>query len=125
MPAERGRKESVGIMGISEVGRSLLLFVVAGILEIGGGYLVWLWLRDGRGFVLGALGGLALLLYGIVPTLQPSHFSRVYAAYGGIFVVISIIWGWMVDGTRPDLPDLLGALFCLAGVGITMYWPRT
>ncbi len=59
--------------------RSITLFVVAGLMEIGGGYLVWLWLRDNRGFVFGALGGLLLLLYGIVPTFQPAHFGRVYA----------------------------------------------
>lgn len=67
--------------------RSFALFVIAGLLEIGGGYLVWLWLRDGRGILIGALGGLILFVYGVVPTLQPAHFGRVYAAYGGFFIV--------------------------------------
>ena len=70
-------------MNTSSVARSVLLFVVAGLMEIGGGYLVWLWLRERRGFAPGALGGLLLFLYGVVPTLQPAHFGRVYAAYGG------------------------------------------
>jgi small multidrug resistance family-3 protein len=105
--------------------RSLVLFVVAGLFEIGGGYLVWLWLRTGRSFVLGALGGLCLFLYGVLPTLQPSHFGRVYAAYGGMFVVLSLLWGWWVDGVRPDGYDIVGGIVCLIGVGIIMYAPRS
>lgn len=106
------------------VARSVALFVLAGLLEIGGGYLVWLWLRQGRAVALGALGGLLLVLYGVVPTLQPAHFARVYAAYGGVFVVLSLLWGWRVDGHRPDGPEVVGSLLCLAGVAVIMYWPR-
>ena len=105
--------------------RSLLLFVLAGLCEIGGGYLVWLWLRNGKGFWVGVLGGAVLFLYGVVPTFQPAHFGRVYAAYGGIFVVLSLLWGWGIDGRKPDLYDLLGAGLCLLGVFIIMYWPRS
>jgi small multidrug resistance family-3 protein len=104
---------------------SLLLFALAGLCEIGGGYLVWLWLRNGRGVLLGALGGLILFLYGVIPTLQAAHFGRVYAAYGGVFVILSLLWGWWVDGHRPDQPDLVGAALCIAGVAVIMYWPRT
>ena len=111
-------------MGASEVLRSILLFVAAGLCEIGGGYLVWLWLRDRRSAVLGALGGLVLFLYGVLPTLQTAHFGRVYAAYGGVFVVLSILWGWWIDGERPDRYDLVGGAVCLAGVAVIMYWPR-
>lgn len=108
------------------VGRSALLFVAAGLCEIGGGYLVWLWLRDGRGVALGVLGGVILFLYGVLPTLLPAgvDFGRVYAAYGGVFVVLSLLWGWRVDGYRPDLPSVVGAAICLAGVAVIMYWPR-
>ena len=106
--------------------RSILLFVVAGLCEIGGGYFVWLWLRNGRGVWLGALGGLLLFLYGVLPTLQPpdAPFGRVYAAYGGTFVVLSIGWGWWIDGVRPDRYDIAGGLVALVGVAITMYAPR-
>jgi len=99
-------------------------FFYTGLMEIGGGYLVWLWLRESRGWLLGAMGGLLLFLYGVVPTLQPAHFGRVYAAYGGVFVVLSILWGWWVDGVRPDRPEVAGAVLCLVGVGVIMYWPR-
>src|SRR3954471_7701221 len=108
-----------------EILRSIALFVVAGFMEIGGGYLVWLWLRDRRGIALGVIGGLLLFLYGVIPTLQPSHFGRVYAAYGGVFVVLSLFWGWWIDGQRPDAADAIGACFCAVGVAIIMYWPRT
>ena len=111
-------------MTASMLARSIGLFVVAGLMEIGGGYLVWLWLREGRAVLLGALGGFLLLLYGIVPTLQPAHFGRVYAAYGGVFVVLSLLWGWWIDGHRPDVPEIAGSALCIVGVGIIMYWPR-
>lgn len=111
-------------MSSTLIARSVLLFLLAGLLEIGGGYLFWLWLREGRAFFLGAVGGLVLFLYGIVPTLQPAHFGRVYAAYGGVFVVLSLLWGWWIDGRPPDRADLVGALLCVVGVALIMYWPR-
>jgi len=103
---------------------SLALFVLAGLAEIGGGYLVWLWLREGRSALLGALGGVVLFVYGVVPTLQPAPFGRVYAAYGGVFVVLSLLWGALIARQAPDRFDLLGALLCLAGVCVLMYAPR-
>jgi len=104
--------------------KSVALFIIAGLFEIGGGYLVWQWRRNGATVVLGIIGGIVLFLYGIVPTYQPAHFGRIYAAYGGWFVVLSIVWGWVVDRTAPDPFDVLGGAICLAGVAIIMYWPR-
>jgi small multidrug resistance family-3 protein len=111
-------------MTAAEIARSLVLFLLAGLLEIGGGYLVWLWLREGRGFVLGAFGGLVLFLYGVVPVLQPAHFGRVYAAYGGVFVVLSLLWGRIIDEQPVDRYDVAGGALCLLGVIVIMYWPR-
>jgi small multidrug resistance family-3 protein len=104
--------------------RSVTLFLIAGLFEIGGGYLVWQWWRNGRPWGLGLLGAALLFLYGIVPTYQPAHFGRVYAAYGGWFVVLSILWGWQVDRITPDRYDLIGGFICLLGVAMIMYWPR-
>jgi len=104
---------------------SLSLFVLAGLAEIGGGYLVWLWLREGRSVLLGILGAAVLFVYGVVPTLQPAPFGRVYAAYGGVFVVLSLLWGAIVAREAPDRFDVLGALLCLAGVYVLMYAPRS
>jgi small multidrug resistance family-3 protein len=105
--------------------QSLMLFVLAGLCEIGGGYLVWLALREGKSLWLGALGVAILGLYGVVPTLQPVSFGRAYAAYGGVFIGLSLLWGWLVDRVVPDKFDLLGAFIALLGVSIVMYVPRT
>jgi len=103
---------------------TILLFILAGIFEIGGGYLIWLWLRESGNLMLGFLGAIVLFLYGIVPTFQSSYFHRIYATYGGIFVVMSLLWGWVFDKTLPDAYDLIGALIILIGVSIIYYWPR-
>lgn len=104
--------------------RSLVLFIVAGLAEIGGGWLVWQWLREGKTVIVGLLGALVLILYGVIPTLQEEVvFGRVYAAYGGIFVVLSILWGWKVDGWQPDRFDLIGGGIALIGVAVIM-WGR-
>ncbi|MHC4276886.1 MAG: YnfA family protein [Planctomycetota bacterium] len=103
---------------------SLVLFFIAAIFEIAGGYLVWLWLREHRGLLIGLLGGLVLFVYGVIPTFQPAHFGRVYAAYGGIFIVSSIIWGMMVDQKKPDRYEIVGAGIALIGAAVMMYVPR-
>ncbi len=107
-----------------KIGMTLLFFFIAGLCEIGGGYLVWLWLRDGMSWMLGAMGGFVLFLYGVVPTFQPSHFHRIYAAYGGIFIVMAVLGGWIFEGIAPDLFDVVGTAIALAGVAIIYYMPR-
>jgi small multidrug resistance family-3 protein len=107
------------------IAQSVLLFVLAAVCEIGGGYLVWLWIREGKSIRLALLGALVLVLYGFVPTLQPANFGRVYAAYGGMFVVVSLLWGWRVDKISPDRFDLLGGAIVLLGAAVIIYWPRS
>ncbi len=80
---------------------SMGLFVLAGLCEIGGGYLVWVSLREGKHSGYALAGAIILILYGVIPTLQPAHFGRVYAAYGGMFIMLSLLWGWSFDGTKP------------------------
>lgn len=105
--------------------RSLLLFAVAAVAEIGGAWLVWQGVREHRGWSWALLGVVALGSYGFVATLQPdAHFGRILAAYGGVFVAGSLAWGVAVDGFRPDRWDVAGALICLAGVTVIMYFPR-
>ena len=103
---------------------SILFFFLAGLCEIGGGYLVWLWLRDDFAWWVGAIGGFVLFLYGIVPTFQKAHFHRIYAAYGGVFIVMSVLWGWLIDGVRPDNYDIIGTIIAVVGVLIIYYYPR-
>ena len=111
-------------MALAAWAQSVGLFLLAGLFEIGGGWLIWQWWRNGWPLAAGALGAAVLIAYGIVPTYQPEHFARVYAAYGGWFVVLSLLWGRVVDGAQPDRYDLIGAGLCLLGVAVIMYAPR-
>jgi len=104
--------------------KSLLIFILAGLCEIGGGFMIWLWLRESKSGWFGLLGALVLISYGIVATWQPSSFARVYAAYGGIFIIMSLVWGYYLDNFRPDRFDIIGALVILIGVCIIYYAPR-
>ncbi|MFD1146702.1 YnfA family protein [Saccharothrix hoggarensis] len=106
--------------------RSLLLFALAALAEIGGAWLVWQGVREHRGLLWIGAGVAALGLYGFVATLQPdAHFGRILAAYGGVFVAGSLAWGVVVDRFRPDRWDYLGAAICLVGVAVIMYAPRS
>ena len=106
--------------------RSVTLFVIAAIAEIGGAWLVWQGVREHRGLLWVGAGVLALGAYGFVATLQPdANFGRILAAYGGVFVVGSLAWGIALDGFRPDRWDLIGAATCLIGVALIMYAPRS
>ncbi|MFG1678292.1 YnfA family protein [Micromonospora sp. NPDC049282] len=107
------------------VARSILLFLVAALAEIGGAWLVWQGWRENRGLLWVAGGIVALGVYGFVATFQPDpNFGRILAAYGGIFVAGSLAWGMVVDRFRPDRYDLVGAAICLVGVAVIMYAPR-
>lgn len=105
--------------------RSIALFVVAAIAEIGGAWLVWQGIREHRGLAWIGAGFIALGFYGLVATGQPSNdFGRVLAAYGGVFVAGSLLWGVVIDRFHPDRYDLAGAAICLIGVTVIMYAPR-
>ncbi|MGV9373126.1 YnfA family protein [Micromonospora tulbaghiae] len=106
--------------------RSILLFLLAALAEIGGAWLVWQGWRENRGLLWIAAGVVALGAYGFVATFQPDpNFGRILAAYGGVFVAGSLAWGMVVDKFRPDRYDLVGAAICLVGVAVIMYAPRT
>ena len=108
-----------------DVIRSVGLFTAAGLAEIGGGYLIWRWLREGAPWWAGLAGAVILVVYGIIPTLQSSaDFGRVYAAYGGVFVIMSLLWGWAIDGHRPDNYDWLGAAIVAVGVAVIFFSPH-
>eukprot|EP01039_Chlorochromonas_danica_P008807 gene8807-9711_t len=105
---------------------SIALFVVAGLLEVGGGYLVWLGLREKKlPYLFIPLGALVLVVYGVVPTFQPvDSFGRVFAVYGGFFIVLSYAWAALFDGLKMDAGDAIGCAVALAGVSIAWFWPR-
>lgn len=105
--------------------KSIVLFGVAALFEIGGAWLVWQGVREHRGWLWAGAGVIALGAYGFVATLQPdANFGRILAAYGGVFVAGSLLWAMMVDGFRPDRWDISGASIALIGVAVIMYGPR-
>ncbi len=107
------------------VTRSLILFAVAALFEIGGAWLIWQGWREHRGLWWTVAGVIVLGLYGFAATLQPgAHFGRILAAYGGIFVAASLTWGVVVDKFHPDRYSITGAIICLFGVAVIMYAPR-
>lgn len=101
------------------------LFVLARLCEIGGGYLIWGWMRESKPLTWALLGALVLALYGVVAALHPiTEFGRVYAAYGGIFIALALAWGIIVDGFRSDKYDVLGTLIVVIGVVVMVAPPR-
>lgn len=104
--------------------KSLLLFVLAGLCEIGGGYLIWQWFKEDKPLWYGIIGAIILICYGVVATWQTANFGRVYAAYGGIFIVMALLWAWKVDNFKPDRYDIMGAIISLIGACIIVYMPR-
>jgi small multidrug resistance family-3 protein len=117
----------VGIPGETvSVLKTVVLFVLAAAAEIGGAWLVWQAVREGKDWWWAGLGVVALGAYGFVATLQPdAHFGRILAAYGGVFVAGSLAWGMAFDGFRPDRWDIAGSLVCLLGVAVIMFAPRS
>jgi small multidrug resistance family-3 protein len=109
--------------------QSVALFCVAGFAEVVGGWLVWVAFRGTNGkdrpWWFALLGSMLLVVYGFIPLLQPTdNFGRIYAAYGGFFIVLSFLFGWALDGTRPDIGDIVGGVIALVGVCLVMFWPR-
>jgi small multidrug resistance family-3 protein len=104
--------------------RSLWIFLLAVVFEIGGCYFLWLWLKEYKSYWYGIFGAALLVAYGITTTFQPSTFGRVYAAYGGLFIIASLAWAYQLDHFRPDRWDIIGAIIVLIGVGIIYYMPR-
>jgi small multidrug resistance family-3 protein len=104
--------------------KTLLLFVLTALAEIVGCYLPWLWLRrDGSAWLLlPAAASLALFVW--LLTLHPTASGRVYAAYGGVYVAVALLWLWQVDKVAPTRWDLLGVTLCLCGMAVIMFSPR-
>lgn len=103
---------------------SVVLFLVAGVAEIGGGWLVWQSVRLRKGWYLALAGAVVLFVYGLIPCAQPTdNFGRIYAVYGCFFIVLSYLWGWGVDGVRPDTGDWIGSGIAMAGGCVAFFWP--
>ncbi len=105
--------------------RNLIWYCVAAIGEIGGCFAFWAWLRLGKSALWMGPGTASLILFAIALTQVNSAFAgRAYAAYGGVYVVASLLFLWGIEKTRPDTWDLIGAGICLAGTAIILGVPR-
>ncbi len=104
--------------------RSIFFFVLAGLFEIGGGYMVWKAIKGNQPLWVGILGGTFLAIYGMIATFQPAGFGRTYAAYGGVFVLMSLLWGWGMEKVKPDHYDVIGAVIIAIGTAVIFYAPR-
>ena len=100
--------------------RAIFLFILAGLAEIGGGYLIWQWLKNGKSLWVGIIGAVIMILYGVLATRQEFSFGKTYAAYGGIFIAMAVLWGWFIDKRFPDWSEWLGAGICLVGVFVML-----
>ena len=116
---------------VPKVLQAVAVFCAAGVCEIVGGWLVWVAVRGQGGsdnrkpWWYAVLGGLSLVIYGFVPCLQPTDsFGRIYAAYGGAFIFLSFLFGWALDGDKPDIGDIIGGIIALVGAFVVMFWPR-
>ena len=101
------------------------LFTITALAEIVGCYLPYLWLREGKSSWLLPPAALSLGLFAWLLTLHPTAAGRVYAAYGGVYITVAILWLWVVDGVRPNRWDLLGVAVCLVGMSIIILSPKT
>ena len=104
---------------------TLGLYLLTALAEIVGCYLPWLWLRKGGSVWLLVPAAASLVLFAWLLTLHPSASGRVYAAYGGVYVCVALVWLWLVDGVRPGTWDLLGGVVTLAGMAIIVFAPRS
>mmetsp|Transcript_20736 Transcript_20736/g.30691 ORF Transcript_20736/g.30691 Transcript_20736/m.30691 type:complete len:138 (+) Transcript_20736:167-580(+) len=109
--------------------QSIAVFLFAGVAEIVGGWLVWVAIRGNHAgkkpWWFALIGSMVLILYGFVPCLQPTDsFGRIYAVYGGFFIVLSFLFGWVLDGDKPDVGDVVGGSISLIGVLLIYFWPR-
>ena len=102
------------------------LFLLMGFAEVGGGWLIWQTMRAGKPWWWALIGSAVLVLYGFLPTFQPlPDFGRLYAVYGGVFIVLSYWWGVRFDGMRVDRGDIIGSIMALLGVCVALFWPRS
>ncbi len=104
--------------------KTVALFAITALAEIIGCYLPYLWLNQGKSIWLLVPAGISLALFAWLLTLHPTAAGRVYAAYGGVYVTMALLWLWSVDGIKPTVWDLLGSALALAGMAIIMFAPR-
>lgn len=104
--------------------RTIALFLLTAIAEIVGCYLPYLWLKQGKSVWFLVPAAMSLALFAWLLSLHPTAAGRVYAAYGGVYIFVAILWLWLVDGVQPTVWDITGTLVALAGMAIITFAPR-
>ena len=104
--------------------KTLFLFLITAVAEILGCYLPYLWLKEGKSIWLLVPAAACLTLFAWLLSLHPAAAGRVYAAYGGVYIFVAIVWLWLVDGIRPTTWDVVGSIVALTGMAIIMFAPR-
>lgn len=104
--------------------KTLLLFIATALAEIVGCYLPYLWLKEGKSIWLLVPAAVSLAMFAWLLTMHDSAAGRVYAAYGGVYIGVAILWLWAVDGVKPTAWDMAGVAVALAGMSIIMFQPR-
>jgi len=104
--------------------KTLFLYFATAVAEIVGCYLPWFWLRQGGSIWLLIPASISLALFAWLLTLHDAASGRVYAAYGGVYISVAIVWLWLVDGVRPSIWDVDGVAVALAGMSIIAFQPR-
>ncbi|ETI58310.1 membrane protein [Marinomonas profundimaris] len=104
--------------------KTMSLFMMTALAEIVGCYLPYLWLREGKTIWLLVPAALSLAVFAWLLTLHPTASGRVYAAYGGVYIFMAVLWLWLVDGIRPTTWDMVGSGVALLGMAIIMFAPR-
>lgn len=105
--------------------KTVVLFGITAIAEIVGCYLPYLWLKHDKSMLLLIPAALSLALFAWLLTLHPDASGRVYAAYGGVYIFVALLWLWVVDGIKPTMWDVVGGSVALIGMAIIMFAPRT
>lgn len=104
--------------------KTIGLFIVTAVAEIIGCYLPYLWLREGKSIWILLPAAVSLALFAWLLSLHPTAAGRVYAAYGGVYIMVAILWLWVIDGIRPTEWDIVGSLIALIGMAVIIFSPR-
>lgn len=104
--------------------KTVILFLLTAVAEIVGCYLPYLWLRHGKSFWLLIPAIVSLMVFVWLLTLHPDLAGRTYAAYGGVYIGVALLWMWWAENHRPDRWDLLGATLCFLGAAVIVFMPR-
>lgn len=105
--------------------KTIALFVITALAEIVGCYLPYLWLKQDKSIIFLIPAALSLTLFAWLLSLHPTAAGRVYAAYGGVYIFVALIWLWTIDGVKPTMWDMLGGCVALLGMAIIMFAPKS